>query len=282
MGQEDKNKSKENGNNINGIYEIKKTFGSGYKIPASTDYIIPYILFTTKISKDGCVCRKVEAKIHLLNKAENEFQWFIPYLSDKRKLKGLTVRIGDLPIPYAISWVDSVDKGKTARITAKMPSSQKDEIILFTLEYYISNYMELIKRRWIYSSWRYSFSYKAMRPTFKLETRIYLPSDYKLVKFQSSQPIEHVELRFQDELIVIWEKDGLETQAELSGVVEYNHFNSITVPIITLISGILITALVGFVARVPFLNLVYLSLIIGVCSAVIIMISLLFIRRTYY
>jgi len=228
------------------------------------------------------VHRKVEVKIHLLNKAENKFQWFIPFLSNEKILKGLTIRISDLPIPYTVSWVDSLDSARTAIITAKIPSSEKGKIILLTLEYYISNYMERINKGVFHSRWKYQFSYRAIRPTFKLETRIYLPSDYKLVKFQSPQSIEYVELRFQDELIVIWEKEGLESQKELNGIIEYDRFNPIAVPIITLISSAIITAIVGLIVKVSILNLTYLSLIIGICSAAIIMISFLFIRRVYF
>lgn len=275
------NQINKNINNINDIYEIKKIFRSGYRIPPSIDYIIPYILFSTRVSKDGCIFRKVEIKIHFLEDTVNEFEWFIPLQNNRQLLKGLCIRINNMPISHTVSYSTSLGSGRTALIRAKIPPFQKGKIKLLTLEYYINNYMERIRRkRILYSRWKYPFMYKAIRPTLKIEMRIYLPSDYRLVKFQSSQTIEYIELKYQDELIVIWEKEGLKPQEEVTGMIEYDCFHPAIVPLITVISGVVITAIVGLLAKITFLNILYLSIIVGVFSAIVIMLSLLFIRRT--
>lgn len=270
-------------NELQNKYPIRKIFNNRYNIPSSIDYIIPYILFSTRISRDGDIYRRVEIKIHFQNVIERQFEWFVPLLNNTQQLKGLTIRIDGMPVTYNLSYTNSRGGRRTALIKAHAPQFSAGEVKLLIIDYYISNYIEKVStKRILYSKWKYSFRYKAIRPTLKIEMRIYLPSDYRLVKFQTSQNIEHIELKYENELIVLWEKEGLRPQNEVDGIIEYDRHHPAKIPLITVIASVTITAIVGIVASLTLLDIVYLIMIIGICSTIIILLTLLYIKRIRY
>jgi len=221
-----------------------------------------HLIFHNHLSAKGDIRRAVEICLESDTESLGGYEWRIPLPKpQQKKVHGLSVHDGyGAILEHKITYhrkTGEIDHEKPdyALIEVFFPSLGRGQRITIRLEYFVESYAHVVKRSILSKLWKYPWSYRVLSETRKFEHRVILPVHCRLVRngIVSNMPSPPVNFTYGEKEMTIWMADN-PFPGDLSGEVVYSQESPTGPMIISLASGVFISALVSLITgRLPLL-----------------------------
>lgn len=214
-----------------------------------------HLIFHNHLSANGDIRRTVEICLQSNIESLGEYEWRIPLPKPQQnKVYGLSVHDGHGEIlEHEITYYKKTgeidtEKPDYALIRIIFPSLGRDQRITICLEYFIESYANVIKRGIFSKLWKYPWSYRVLSETRKFEHRVILPIHCRLIKngVVSNMPAPPLNFTYGEKEMTIWMADN-PSSGDLSGEVVYSQEAPTGPMVISLASGVFISAVVNLI-----------------------------------
>lgn len=220
------------------------------------EWKLVHLIFHNHLSAKGDIRRTVEICLESNIESLEQYEWRIPLpKTQQNKVHGLSLHAGHGEIlEHEITYYKKNDKIDTekpdyALIKILFPSIGKGQKITIRMEYFVESYANVIKRNIFSKSWKYPWCYRVLSETRKFEHRVILPIHCRLIKngIVSNMPLPPVNFTYGEKEMIIWMADDL-SSGDLSGEVIYSQEAPTGPMVISLASGVFISAVVSLIA----------------------------------
>ena len=235
--------------------EVSTAFREIFPKEQPDQWKLIHLIFHNYLSSSGDIRRTVEISLESSVESLREYEWRIPLPKPQQKrVHGLSVHDGHGEIlEHKISYYSKAEeieaeKPDYAHIKILFPPIERGQRITIRLEYFIESYANVIRKSIFSKLWNYPWSYRVLSETRKFEHRVILPGRCRLINngVKSNMPSPPLNFTYGENEMTIWMADN-PSPGDLSGEVIYSQESPLGPMVISLASGVCISAVVSLI-----------------------------------